>query len=48
MSDGYTKETYGESYARVYDDWHGAPDEATVERLSALAAGGFRAGRRVR
>ena len=40
MSDAYTKETYGESYARVYDDWHGSLDEATVEHLCELAAGG--------
>ena len=38
--DTYTNETYGESYAEVYDDWHGSLDEATVERLYELAGGG--------
>ena len=36
----YTAETYGETCADVYDDWHGGLDEATVPALSELARGG--------
>jgi len=39
---GYRSDTYGESFADVYDDWY--PDvsdiEATVEKISELAGGG--------
>nr|MBA3241745.1 class I SAM-dependent methyltransferase [Acidobacteriota bacterium] len=36
----YTAETYGETCADVYDDWHDGLDEATVPALSELARGG--------
>jgi SAM-dependent methyltransferase len=36
----YKTETYGESYAEFYDDWHGAADEASVATLKELAGGG--------
>jgi SAM-dependent methyltransferase len=39
----YTAETYGESYAESYDEWHGVLEEATVETLAGLAGVGGRA-----
>ncbi len=39
----YTAETYGESYAESYDDWHGQLDAAVVETLAGLAGEGGRA-----
>ncbi|MEQ8840032.1 MAG: class I SAM-dependent methyltransferase [Acidimicrobiales bacterium] len=40
--DGYGPETYGESFADVYDEWYGdvSDVEATVNGVVALAAGG--------
>jgi len=40
--DGYGPETYGESFADVYDDWYGTVSdvEATVAGVSVLADGG--------
>ncbi len=35
----YTAETYGESYAESYDDWHNAPAGEAVEMLAELAGG---------
>jgi SAM-dependent methyltransferase len=39
----YTTETYGESYAESYDEWHGVLEEASVETLAGLAGVGGRA-----
>jgi len=39
---GYRSDTYGESFADVYDDWYSdvSDIEATVEKISGLAGGG--------
>jgi SAM-dependent methyltransferase len=36
----YKAETYGESHAESYDDWHGMNADEAVERLAGLACGG--------
>ncbi|MBA3715541.1 MAG: class I SAM-dependent methyltransferase [Pyrinomonadaceae bacterium] len=36
----YTAATYGERCADVYDNWHGAYDEAAIKMLVELACGG--------
>lgn len=39
--DGYRSDTYGESIADIYDDWHSRADTATtVETLQSLAGSG--------
>ncbi len=36
----FDETTYGERVAGVYDNWYGGADEATLDLLQALAAGG--------
>ncbi len=40
MMKNYKAETYGESYADSYDDWHNAPAGEAVKTLRELAGGG--------
>ena len=40
MMKNYKAETYGESYAESYDDWHNAPADEAVKTLRELAGGG--------
>lgn len=41
MIEGYNAASYGEAFAGSYDDRYGAVDPFIVERLVALAAGGY-------
>jgi SAM-dependent methyltransferase len=38
--EGWRPESYGDTFADVYDDWYGGPADAAAERLAALAGDG--------